>query len=635
MRLLEQFKDQLKTLEELRYVWFTSFNINIEFIESYLLPAVLGMDPPKNRLDYEYFQLVLNEKGIDFRVFCDKRFMEVDNNKRTSIPVHGVSTTRLNEFSKDSLFHPKVIYLEDVRGNRILGAGSANLTLSGWGRNQEVFIFNKIVTRDQQNSVKHFFDSIMTNVGIDMKLRQRNNLPSDEKAWSFVHSFQSTPFLDQLFNNTRSRELMVWSPYLSSDLAKFIEYLKNEVELNELTIHLVPDRVQGQYIRTAWSDALKCLVDNNCLNFYDNPTKRHERVELCHSKIWKLGSKLAIGSWNFTTRGSNLRNSSGDWNETSNIEAGVIISESTSWQEAVGNPINMNSNNFASTELLEEEGLEIPELLPFDIEVVFDWREQHYTFNGIWNEGKVIDGYAVKVPDISNMILMKWRSKQLHLKHHQPTSVNEMLTERRFELLHQSKVVYRGLITEINFAFRRAQRFESLGDLLDAYVFYGEPDPDDDIPFHPSIGNDNDIFDGEIPDDVEVNEIGSDGGISFFRLFQATHQYVQTLSAINSVSDLNSRVFTQPGCLLELVEKTTSQVQGAKPSVLNWFLANEVKSLCLLARKRRRAIAKDEHSLPKTRWNEIDVEIPLLPEDIEMDGGYVEMVMRECSYATS
>jgi len=119
MKLLNAFREQLKSLGKLRYVWFTSFNINIKFIETYLLPAVLEMEQPKNRMDYEHFQLALTASGIDFRVFCDKRFMGADQNKRTAIPVHGVSPSQIEKwFTKDSLFHPKVIYLEDVDGKK-------------------------------------------------------------------------------------------------------------------------------------------------------------------------------------------------------------------------------------------------------------------------------------------------------------------------------------------------------------------------------------------------------------------------------------------------------------------------------------------------------------------------------------
>ncbi|TXL14120.1 hypothetical protein BMR05_08660 [Methylococcaceae bacterium HT4] len=362
------------------------------------------MDPPKNRLDYEHFQLALNDKKIDFRVFCDLRFMEADQNKRTSIPVHGVSTTRLDDFSKESKFHPKVIYLEDIHGKRILGCGSANLTLSGWGRNQEVFTFREIETKEQYNSVNHFFNIITENIGIDERLPQRRGLPTSDQTWSFVHSFDDdSTFLDKLFADSRSHDLMVWTPYLPTDLAKFVIKLKKEVELDDLHVHLVPDRVQGQYISTSWNDELSSLVDKKALHFYDNPTTRHENVELCHAKVWKLGSKLAIGSWNFTTPGSNLYSNLDEWDVNSNIEAGFILQEPGSWQQAVGKPISMTADNFASPELLEEESLQVPELLSFDIQVLFDWQKQQYTFAGNWNEGSVDDGYTIKIPDISKL----------------------------------------------------------------------------------------------------------------------------------------------------------------------------------------------------------------------------------------
>ncbi len=636
MKLLGEFNQQLESLGELRYAWFTSFNINIEFIESYLLPAVLDMDSPKNRLDYEHFQLALNDKKIDFRVFCDLRFMETDQNKRTSIPVHGVSTTRLEDFSKESKFHPKVIYLEDIHGNRILGCGSANLTLSGWGRNQEVFTFREIETKEQYNSVAHFFNTIAENIGIAERLPQRRGLPTNEQAWSFVHSFDDdSTFLDKLFADSRSHDLMVWTPYLPTDLTKFVIKLKKEVELDDLHVHLVPDRVQGQYIRTAWSDELKSLVDKKVLHFYDNPTTRHENVELCHAKVWKLGSKLAIGSWNFTTPGSNLYSNLDKWDVNSNIEAGFIFQEPSSWQQAVGKPISMTADNFASPELLEEKSLQVPELLPFDIQVSFDWQKQQYTFTGNWNEGAIDDGYTIKIPDLSKQIILQWKptKKELNVRPRMLRLTKELLTERRFEVFHHGKSVHHCLITETNFNYRRSQGFESLSDLLDAFVFDGEPGPNDTIPFLPEIGGDRE-FDGETDEDIPIIMAEPGDGISYFRLFQATQQYADTIGAIKSVDDLNRCVFTKPGCLLELLEKTSLRLQEPKPSMFNWFLTNEVHTLCRLAKKKRRSIGKDEHSLPKARWDVINIERAALPENVDIEGGYVEMVAKECNYVT-
>lgn len=630
MKLLTAFKEQLKELGELRYVWLTSFNINIEFIETYLLPAVLSEEPPKTRLDYEHFQIALTEKGIDFRVFCDRRFMEADKNKRTAIPVHGVSPAQWEErFSKESLFHPKVIYLENLHGNRILGIGSANLTLSGWGRNQEVFSFHRIETKEQYDSVRDFFAKVAANVGLSEGLPERRGLPRDDGGWAFVHSFQNESFIEQLFENARARELLVWSPYLSKDVVAFIKRLKSVVAVEDMEIHLVPDRVRGQFIRTPWTEALQELCDSGTLTFYENPTSRHDNVELCHAKVWKLGSKLAIGSWNFTTRGANLLDEAGQWDKSVNIEAGVIITDGNSWRSAVGKPIKLDASAFASDELLKEEELDVPEQLPFDIHVQFDWREQRYEFTGHWHDGTPEAGYALKVPAHEAAIPLVWRpqKKDLDVSALEIRDPSALLHERRFQVVQGKKEVYRALITETSLTYRRAQAFESLDDLLNAFVFGGEPGPSDDVPFRLPASQNSESLADEFIKASQVDVSQTAGDISYFRLFQATHQYGEKLNAIKSVTELNSWVFTRPGCLVELVEKTREKVRAGVPTPFNWFLAQEVQTLCRKAERRRRELGKAEDS---PRWDELNLVLPSLPAGIQR--GYVEMIQKECGY---
>jgi len=634
MKLLTAFKEQLNTLGELRYVWLTSFNINIEFIETYLLPAVLDMEQPKTRLDYEHFQIALTEKKMDFRVFCDRRFMEADKNKRTAIPVHGISPVQWEEwFSEESLFHPKVIYLEDREGNRILGTGSANLTLNGWGRNQEVFSFHRVETKEQYDSVSRFFAEIAAKAGLSERLPKRRGLPPDDSGWVFVHSFQEEPFIEQLFANARARELLVWSPYLSNDVASFIKRLKAVVAVEDLEIHLVPDRVNGQFIRTPWTEALQALSDSGTLTFYLNPASRHDNVELCHAKVWKLGSKLAIGSWNFTASGANLLDEAGEWDKSVNIEAGVIVTDGNSWRSAVGKKIELNATAFASDDLLQEEALDVPDQPPFDIQVQFDWREQRYEFTGHWHDGTPEQGYAIRVPGHDVAIPLVWRPQKKDLKVdaleiRDPTA---LLHERRFQVVQGKEEVYRSLITEIGLAFRRAQAYESLNDLLDAFVFGGEDGPGDDAPFRIPASLNSESLENEFIEASQVAVSQTAGDISYFRLFQATHQYGEKLTAIKSATELNSWVFTRPGCLMELVEKTRQKVSAGESTSFSWFLAQEVRTLCHKAVKRRRELGKAENSLPKSRWDGLHLDLPSLPAGIQRD--YIEMIQKECGYA--
>lgn len=633
MKLIAEFKKQIEQLSDLKYVWFTSFNISIEFIETYLLPAVLDMETPKNRLDYEYFQLALIEKNIDFRVFCDKRFMMQGNqNKRTAIPVHGISPARIESFSKDSLFHPKVVYLEDVNGKKIVGAGSANLTIGGWGRNQEVFCYYEVGTLEQYNSVKVFFQKLFENVGVECPLPIRRSFSGNE-GWSFVHSFQQETFLKQLFADVNTNHLAVWSPYFPKDLAGYIRNLKQTTGRNNLKIALVPDRVDGKYIRTPWSDELASLLKDQDVAFYDNPTKRHDNVELCHAKVWKVSGKVAIGSWNFTGPGSNsLIDDDPVQDSSNNIEAGFLINDTHSWKDVVGEPVKLDPSDFASTALLNEENLKVPEDLPFDIRVSYDWREQRYDFAGTWLQGDIDNKYSIKVPSVAKEIQLLWlaREKTLQITTLLITNPMELLAEHRFEVIHNKKVIYRGLITETGLSFRRSQAFESLNELLAAVIFDVSTAPGDPIPFRIPAKENGDFPEDDLGEEGQGTMTQKYADISLFRLFRATNKYADDINSLKNMDELNQKVFSRPGCLVELIEKTMEKIKAPQPSVFNWFLAQEVNVLCKLADKKRRNLGNSDNSLPKLRWEELTVPLPRLPKGIQKP--YIKLIQKECGY---
>jgi hypothetical protein len=94
VKLLGELRKQVEGLDTLRHAWFTSFTTDIEFVETYVLPATLGSSTPRTRLEYEELQQELTRRKIDFRVFCDPRFLETHRIKRTCIPVHGVRPQR-------------------------------------------------------------------------------------------------------------------------------------------------------------------------------------------------------------------------------------------------------------------------------------------------------------------------------------------------------------------------------------------------------------------------------------------------------------------------------------------------------------------------------------------------------------
>lgn len=639
MKLLDAFAKHIASLEELRFVWMTSFTVDIEFVETYLLPTALKQVQPRRRADYEHLQQALTGDSVDFRVFCDYRFMGADQNKRTSIPVHGVSPAAWAQlFSPDCLFHPKVIYLEDVKGNRVLGTGSANLTLSGWARNQEAFLFERIETETQYEAVRGFFSELAQNAGLAFPWPERAGLSRGPGRWSFVHSFQDRSFVSQFFTQNHARDLLVWSPYLSHDLMGLVQGLRSAANMADLRVHLVPDLVDGQYVRAPWNDALQAFSESGALSLYRRDHRSDADALFCHAKIWKLGNVLAIGSWNFTSKGANLPDATGAHDPNVNIEAGVILSHDGDWQTARGEKLAMSADRFASDELLAQEALVVPSQLPFDVQARFDWHEHHYFVTASWHAGMPTGGYALRLPGHDPLLPLSWEPQANTIsmgpiKVHNPGTI---LHERRFQVLRDDVVVYRALIIETEVADRPAQAYETLEDLLNAMIFSGDTGTDEDAPFRVPDNQEVDALEAlEEPAeaDPEIAEPRQSERISYFRLFQATHQYAETLKAIKKPDDLHRWVFTRPGCLQELVEKTQKMNSTQNQGLFHWFLAQEVQALCQLAKATRHKLATAEDDALQWRWDSLDLSVPPLPDKIPVE--FAQFVQKECGYAST
>ncbi|WP_430443845.1 MAG: hypothetical protein ACQZ2J_23430 [Pseudomonas piscis] len=631
MKLIEVFKQQLKEMGELKRVWLTTFNLNLGFVESHLLPAVLNMDPPRNRLDFEGFQAHLVEKDIDFRVFCDKRMMGADQYKRTAINVHCVSARALGAhpgfFTEQTLFHPKLIFLESKQGEMVLGAGSANLTVGGWGRNQELFTFQRVCNSEQYRQIKAFFNTLAEPLELEFGWRTRPKL-AEGPEWQFVHSFDKHTFLQQLMAQDRITSLQVWSPYLAADMPDLLGRLQVASRNPGLKVALVADRLEGRYFRTPWSKALAACIETDALAFHKNPSAPGPLAEITHAKAWLCrspeGSRLAIGSWNFTHAGTSSF-------EQRNIEAGIVLNFERN-ADMLGAYIDVTEADFASDQLLAEDCLDVPEDLPFDLQVHYDWERACFSVLGNWWVDEPREGYWLKLPGVNELIPLQWRTRRqegkwLLIPIERVTPDNEaMLADHSYGILLCKKgpAVFRGVIVENGQSFRRVQGFESLKDLLDSLVAGVDPNSDTNTVLRACLRN------GAGPDEdpTAPSPVIEQDALSYFRLFQAIEQYRERLRA---ASDIERWAFVHPGCLQELAAKARQQIKDSPPSVFNWFLAQEVNSLHQLAaglyRKAGRRKPGDE------LWSTLRVRTPRLPKELQRKLAYIRRVQKECGYA--
>lgn len=636
MKLLNAFRNQLETLGPLKRAWFTTFNLVIPFFETHLLPALLATDPPVNRMDYESMQLQLAELGIDVRIFCDMRMMEADQLKRTAIPIHGILPSWLENFDQESLFHPKVIFLEDTDGNMVLGAGSANLSISGWGRNQEVFIFRPVSHNEQYQQIKRFFTPLAKTAGINITetFGVRRRFVGNDTDWQFVHSFEKASFLQQLLAETEAVQLTVWSPYFSRDLAALLSKISNLVGKN-LKYAIVPDRVTHRYVRTEWSHELSQLIQDGKLSFHDRPSSRSDNIEMTHAKLWLASgvkARLAIGSWNCTEPGCASF-------ERSNIEAGIIISAAAKTQIA-GKELCLDETNFGSEQLLKDEALEVePYPLPFVLQVCFDWEDRIYDVQGKLHMRSDGAHYILRLPGVKNQIPLHWKTRRtegtwpLEPVTYEVADNEALLADHCYEVWRDGQLVFRGLVQESSTAHRRAQGYDSLKDLLNDLITGVDSKTSTTARLRQILRHD------DLTDEAfDTTTTDASDSLTYFRLFHAFEQLHKSLREAASMDTLEKLLFVYPGSVQELVHKVSVQLSALDGNaVFNWFLWQEVSSLQQVVQQAyAKHRAKYSRTLPPEngKWRSLKLQCPeiSLPPEIGKNFQYMKQIREICDY---
>lgn len=631
MKLLEEFQEQLKKIGPPRRVFLTTFNLGIEFVETYLLPAILGMDTPRSPMDFELMQQKLaacqtashgagddTVSPLDLRVFADRRMLsESVDRKRTSLAVTAVSPPRFG-FEAESLFHPKVIYLEGADGRAIIGGGSANLTVGGWARNQEVFAFRAICSDAQAAQVQTFFTELLSAAMLPVPTLAPKRWGADDD-WSFCHSFQSAGLVEQLASfhpaDTGIPRLAVWSPYFSGDLSRLLGAVRHAAGNLTMPVHLIADRNDNNQIRTAWTPALAAQLEQDALYFHSGSKQicRHEQIRMCHAKLWLTPQVIAIGSWNFTMPGAQLQE------QANNIEAGMLLSAPPEFHGALGAIQTVSVNNFCSTKELADEALQVPPALPFEIRVTFDWRALRYTVCLEWLDEGSPACYLLHLPDKHAIELSPSAPSQVD---YQVPDPHKLLSYRYYTVELDGATVARGIIDEQHSLFRRGERFVCLDDLLESLVVdtAGGAGPSTEPRGEPD--SDAYMIDEAIAAEPLVNAALS----SYFRLFHAFQNYREHIEKCNSPIELQLCVMVRPGCLKEFHEKIGAHSKDGN-GIYYWFLVQEFNTLLDLAHKRA------------DRWPDapLPVDWPSLKLDFrhsdENTRRYMKLIRIECNYA--
>lgn len=370
----ERIQRAAEFFERREAVVLTTFNLGVPFLEDHALPTALGIDAatPTARRAQLHRELGVTPCTVFYDPCTGPRLSGRFRYEGRPVPMRG------------RFFHPKLVIIagRDVQGVTwvYLGVGSGNLTLSGWGRNAEVFGETWIHTRRQQPW--GVLDALLAwlqaraplgeqRVGTDAvslvraalaRMPSRNRMPDpSDQPWSgglradfyasVVHREGLPKFL-RLGRARRPQMFWAYSPYWS-DVAEGVA----QFDARENAI-VVARGVDGAF-GLAREDAEALGDDIELLYNTDE-----DGVRFWHAKIyWIMHSTrvfTAVGSCNFTAAG--LAGAKG------NVEAMLVFeADSEEWLPGV--------DKLATDQLPDEVANEedAPKPPPVAIVVAWDW----------------------------------------------------------------------------------------------------------------------------------------------------------------------------------------------------------------------------------------------------------------------
>lgn len=494
VKLYKHFVERIKPLGKIKRAWFTTFNLDINFFEKYILSAVLGESPDNLRhpVHYESLSALLAsseaeltitktdskadsslEAKTEVKVFYDFRMLEGNGEKRTTVELYPINpqnfTVKGNKSFYNGVFHPKVILLETHRGEIWLMVSSANLTFGGWSHNREAFFFDKVNTYNLR-LLGDFFEGFINPIYKDKFAQNglflgfgKNRPDTNPTNWEFTSSFNQKGLLDLLRTDKNDIPLRVWSPYFAKDLKDVIATLKNQ-RFTGFT--LVPAQNKNGKIDIVQEDILK----DSTIALHQDKLPSEAFDSLVHAKVWLTPEKLGIGSWNMTHAGLGL-----DKNSKNNIEAGVVIYLNSEQYEQIATAyptVSINDPKFSTADELDDAEDELSgDRFQLSMDVVLDWNKHEVRiefpkFSDLSSYAN--EGAKMRLAGFGQRLLTDFRqTKSIALG----DVYKHFLKDRGYTLLSKSgKVLFRGFLREVGLAYRPVNSFENLDDLFKGWV---------------------------------------------------------------------------------------------------------------------------------------------------------------------
>lgn len=561
MKLYQAYKKIISSLKPVELVWFTTFNLDPELIEKFLLPGIVDKEPSELVTAEDFEALNVELDGKDIKVWYDYRAMNFRNNKRTTIDLIPVDPIDLYNIDKtDAVFHPKVTFIKGV-DDAYLITGSANLSIAAWSSNRESIIIKKIENQQNAEQLISFFASLGADVS---KLRKwASTLKNRKSDWNFIYSLCNS---FNLFNFIGKGNLTIWSPYFSKSTDKLLKSLQ---KLGYQKITIIPDVSENGKIPIL-SDELELLKKNTSVSLCKS-ARYDENQQLHHAKVWLSPDALAVGSWNCTYRATGLDISDNE----KNIEAGIIVPVDTSFEKAFKSgilPLDITSITGLNEKEIDEEWTSSLNPYTFSVSIIANWDEFIYELDS----SALDDKFIVSLPDNPKEKVSLGKVNGISFR----KNYRKVLKDKSFTVFNNSgKEVFVGYLLEIGKTKRPVFTYASLLDLLDSLI----DDPMGETPrkrIQYKLPTDDEVMEEEIRPLFQYS--GSESYYFMFVSFQKLNDNIENIA--NDQNKLDLLGFRLPGSIINIIQLVNESLELAIPEnnqdnlLYHYFLVCEVNS---------------------------------------------------------
>lgn len=550
MKLYQKYRDIVNELKPIEVAWFTTFNLDAELVERYLISALVGIEPSQLKTAEDYEALNIDLNNIDVKVCYDYRAINLNSPKRTCIDFIPVNPAQLLSRSSQSIFHPKLIFLKGKRVAYLI-SGSANLSISAWSSNKEAVIIKKIDDRQNAARIIDFFNQL----GIKNKSvnKWKNTLTEKNTDWHFVHSLKNN---FNLFNDSLlspgSEGLTIWSPYFSREAHKFLSQL---LDSGYEHITIVPNINENGKMSIEQSE-LEAIIKDTKIDV-KHFQKADENQNLHHAKVWLTKEQLAVGSWNCSYRATGFRIA----RKEKNIEAGVIVDIHNSIVAGrlldnlmfFDKPEHINGH---SREELKKQWEDVLNEFTISLEIIANWDTFAYRLHQP-DEELMRKGYYVSLPHSPNERILLKEINNLSFKEH----YFRVLKNKFFTVYDGAgKEIFHGYLQETGKTKRPVYTYVNLTDLFESLIT------------NPVNSTEKRACKYKLPDETdnagqenEWQTLGHKSADSYYIMFvsfQKLYDIIEELS--QNEPELDKLGFRLPGSLLNIKGLVEESFQKAR-----------------------------------------------------------------------